>query len=639
MHDIAWLLLALPLLGFAVNGLLGQRLGRAAVSWIGPGVVLVAFVVALLAFARLQGGSAACAQYCDEVYYTWATAGTFVVKFGLLIDPLASVMLLVVTGVGFLIHVYSVGYMGDDPHYSRFFTYMNLFIFSMLLLVLADDFLFLLVGWGLVGLSSYLLIGFWLERPSAVAAARKAFVMNVIGDAGMMVALFLIFKTFHTLNYDPVFSAAQGFKSNDLVITVICLTLLIGAVAKSAQIPLHTWLPDAMEGPTPVSALIHAATMVTAGVYLVARCYVLFLVSPFALGVVAIIGAVTAVFAATIGTAQYDIKRVLAYSTMSQIGYMFLGAGVAAFTSAMFHLVTHAFFKALLFMGAGSVIHAMHDEQDIRKMGQLRAPLPRTWAVFLVGCLAISGIFPLAGFWSKDEILGAVFSAGSWHLVLYVVGLLTAGVTAFYMFRLFFITFHGQDNVAPDVRAHLHEAPQSMYVPMAILAVLSAIGGLINAWGFDAFTVFLRPVFTRYAAVAGRVVYPSDDATQVIVLAVVALVVVLAGIFIAYNIWFAPGATRPVPASLVGLQRLFNHKYYVDELYDDAIVRPTEATAELLADDVDRDVIDGLVNGTAGGIAAVGSGLGLWETGYVRLYALSILAGAAVIVGFVIWHG
>ncbi len=640
MHTTAWLLLALPLLGFAINGLLGPRLGKAAVSLVGPGVILAAFVVALQSWAALQGAAPTCAAYrCDEVYYTWASVGTFHLDFGLLIDPLSAVMLLVVTGVGFLIHVYSVGYMRDDPHFSRFFAYMNIFIFSMLLLVLADNFLFLLVGWGLVGLSSYLLIGFWLERPSAVAAARKAFVMNVIGDAGLMIGLFLLFKTFGTLAYDPIFNAAQNFRSDDLTITTICLFLLVGAFAKSAQIPLHTWLPDAMEGPTPVSALIHAATMVTAGVYLVCRCHPLFLVSPFALGTVAVIGTVTAIYAATIGTAQYDIKRVLAYSTMSQIGYMFAATGVGAFTSAMFHLMTHAFFKALLFMGAGSVIHAMHDEQDMRKMGQLRAPLRATWLLMLIGCLAISGIVPLAGFWSKDEILGATYTTGGWHVGLYIILLLTAGITAFYMFRLFLLTFHGQNNVEPQTRQHLHESPGSMLGPMAILGLLAVVGGLINLWGLDSFTKFLRPVFTRYATVAPRVVYPAESATgQVYLLAAVALVVAIVGIFIAYRTWFAGGETRPVPAGLTQLHRVFNRKYYVDELYDRTIVQPTVAMADVVSDDVDRGVIDGLVNGTAGGIATVGNGLGLWETGYVRIYAFSILAGAAALVGLFIWH-
>src|SRR5205085_9319250 len=401
MQNYAWLLLVLPLLGFAVTGALSRRMPRAFTRWIGCGVVGAAFVVAVVVFFQIR--SEVAAPFHDLTYYRWADAGTFHLTFGFLIDPLTSVMLLIVTGVGFLIHVYSVGYMAGDPNYSRYFSYLNLFIFSMLLLVLADNYLILTIGWGLVGLSSYLLIGFWFERPSAVQAARKAFVMNVIGDVGMMIAAYLLFVRFGTLSYNGVFGKAQFMRPDTGLMNTICFMLLIGAVAKSAQIPLYTWLPDAMEGPTPVSALIHAATMVTAGVYLIARSSVLFHLAPTALAAVAIIGAVGAIYAASIGLVQVDIKRVLAYSTMSQIAYMFLACGVGAYAVGIFHLMTHAFFKALLFMGAGNVIHALAGEQDMRLMGGLRGKLRWSYWLMLIGCLAISGIPPLAGFFSKDD--------------------------------------------------------------------------------------------------------------------------------------------------------------------------------------------------------------------------------------------
>src|SRR5919198_5007246 len=407
MQNYAWLLLVLPLLGFAITGGWGRRMPRSFSSWIGCGVVGAAFVVAVVVLFQIRSEAPA-AQFHDLTYYRWVDAGTFHLTFGFLIDPLTSVMLLIVTGVGFLIHIYSVGYMTGDPNYSRYFSYLNLFIFSMLLLVLADNYLILTIGWGLVGLSSYLLIGFWFERPSAVQAARKAFVMNVIGDVGMIIAAYLLFVHFGTLSYDGVFGKAQYMRPDTAILNTICFMLLIGAVAKSAQIPLYTWLPDAMEGPTPVSALIHAATMVTAGVYLIARSNVLFQLAPTALAAVTIIGAVGGIYAASIGLVQVDIKRVLAYSTMSQIAYMFLACGVGAYATGIFHLMTHAFFKALLFMGAGNVIHALAGEQDMRLMGGLRGKLRWSYGLMLIGCLAISGIPPLAGFFSKDDILGRV---------------------------------------------------------------------------------------------------------------------------------------------------------------------------------------------------------------------------------------
>src|SRR5918912_744397 len=596
MQNYAWLLLVLPLLGFAVTGALGRRMPSWFTSWIGCGVVGAAFVVAVVVFFQIRG-EAPRAQFHDLTYYTWAHAGSFDLKFGFLIDPLTSVMLLNVTGVGLLIHVYSVGYMAGDPNYSRYFSYLNLFIFSMLLLGLADNYLILSIGWGLVGLSSYLLIGFWFERRSAVQAARKAFVMNVIGDVGMMIAAYLLFVHFGTLSYNRVFGNAQFMRPDTGLLNTICLMLLIGAVAKSAQIPLYTWLPDAMEGPTPVSALIHAATMVTAGVYLIARSHVLFQLAPTALASVAIIGAVGAIYAASIGLVQVDIKRVLAYSTMSQIAYMFLACGVGAYAVGIFHLMTHAFFKALLFMAAGNVIHALAGEQDMRLMGGLRGKLRGSYWLMLVGCLAISGIPPLAGFFSKDDILGRVLAVGNWHIVLWAIGVIAAGMTAFYMFRLFYLTFHGRYNGPREVYEHAHEAPRVMVVPAAILGGLSIVG--------------LAPLAANWLAMG------------------IALAAALIGIALAYYMYSGP-VRRPYRGLRPLYQLLFN-KYYVGEIYDEIFVVPVRNGARILYSIVDRETIDGLVNGVAAATRRVSLGLSPVQSGYVRAYALSIFVGVVLV--------
>ncbi|MBV9614519.1 MAG: NADH-quinone oxidoreductase subunit L, partial [Ktedonobacteraceae bacterium] len=445
MINLSLLVLLLPLLGFLTLGVLGRLLPRGTILAIAWGACGLAFLFALFNFLNMLGTPAS-ARINDAVFYNWVTSGTFSLNFGLLLDPLTATMLLVVTGVGLLIHIYSAGYMEDDPGFWRFFAFLNFFIFAMVMLVTADNFLFLLVGWALVGLASFLLIGFWYERRTAVAAARKALVINVIGDFGLMLAIFLIFINYGKIDYTGVFSSVTTVASGSGTATAICLLLFVACAAKSAQLPLYMWLPDAMEGPTPVSALIHAATMVTAGVYLVARANPLFENAPVALGVVAGIGGATALFAATIAIFQLDIKRVLAYSTISQLGYMFMGEGVHNYTSGILHLTTHAYFKALLFLGAGAVIHSLGGEQDIRKMGGLSSRMRTTFWTFLVATLAISGIFPFAGFWSKDEILGSVLayaqSTGNfWVYLLWIVGLLTVALTAFYMFRLFFGIF------------------------------------------------------------------------------------------------------------------------------------------------------------------------------------------------------
>ncbi|HWP35224.1 MAG TPA: NADH-quinone oxidoreductase subunit L, partial [Thermodesulfobacteriota bacterium] len=490
-----WLIPALPLAGFLVNGLLAGRLPKGAVGVVACGSVGAAFVLALLALGDLLELPPG-ARAIEEVAFTWIAAGPFRADFGLLLDPLSATMVLVVTGVGFLIHVYSTAYMADEPGYGRYFAYLNLFTFAMLLLVLANNYLLLFVGWEGVGLCSYLLIGYWYERPAAARAGLKAFIVNRIGDVGFALGVMLVFALFGSLAYSEVLPRAADVLSHGTALAV-ALLLFVGAIGKSAQVPLYVWLPDAMEGPTPVSALIHAATMVTAGVYMVARSSPIYVLAPEAMAAVAVVGAVTALFAASIGLAQTDIKRVLAYSTVSQLGYMFLAAGVGAFAAAIFHLVTHAFFKALLFLGAGSVIHALGGEQDLRKMGGLRPQLPLTYATVLIGTLAIAGFPPLAGFFSKDAILAAAFGAGPLGRALWAVGLVTAGLTAFYMFRLLFLAFHGRPRPSPEALAHLHEAPAPMAVPLVALAVGSALAGFLGVphalGGSDGLGRFLAP--------------------------------------------------------------------------------------------------------------------------------------------------
>ena len=611
MDTLAPLVLLTPLAGFLINALGGRLLPRRVVAWVGAGSVGLALVFALVTLSQVLGG-----QSLDQTYFTWWQSGNFNVPFNLYLDPLSSLMILVITGVGFLIHVYSIGYMRDDPGYSRFFAYMNLFVFSMLLLVLSGNLVWLIIGWAGVGLSSYLLIGFWYERSSAVLAARKAFVMNTIGDVGMIFAAFLIFLNLNVLDYRSLFSRVHELPKGGSVITAICLLLLVGAVAKSAQLPLHTWLPDAMEGPTPVSALIHAATMVTAGVYLVARMHLLYDWAPMAAATVAVIGGVTAFFAATIGTAQVDIKRILAYSTMSQIGYMFLAVGIGAYAAGMFHFMTHAFFKALLFMAAGNVIHAFHDDQDIRHMGNVRAGLPITFWTFLIGTLSISG-FPLfAGFFSKDEIIRAALNVAGSEFWLGVLALLTAGLTAYYMFRLFFIAF-GWEWLAHDDR-HLHEAPPIQTVPIVILAAGAMVGGYIPV------ASFLSPVFG----------HPVEVGTGAFIgLAALSVLVALVGFFTAYLLH----ARRPELAvawrtRLGPIHALVEHKYYVDELYDRVFVRPALALARFFNETVEPRVIDGAVNGVADFFMLEAREFRLIQTGRVRSYAMWTLGGAIGVV-------
>ena len=621
MFASSWLILLFPLLGFIGLSWYGNRISRNLVGLVGCGTVGASFFMTLVTLSNLLFLPPEERVGQIQTLYQWVSAGSFKLDVAILVDPLSVFMFLIVTGVGFVIHVYSVGYMHDDPEYSRFFAYLNLFIFSMLLLVAAADFFFLIVGWALVGLASYLLIGFWREKTSAVLAARKAFVMNVIGDVGMVIAALVIFETFGTLNFADVFASAPGmFRPNDDSMLLITLLLLVGAFAKSAQLPLHTWLPDAMEGPTPVSALIHAATMVTAGVYLVARCHVLYELAPYTMYFLAGVGIITAIFAGSMALVQYDIKRVIAYSTMSQLGYMFLAMGIGVYSLGMFHLMTHAFFKALLFMAAGSVIHSLDGEQDLRKMGGLQSVMPLTHATFLIGALALAG-FPLtSGYFSKEAIILSSYHAEMGNIVFWAIAVLTAGMTAFYIFRVYLFTFFGRLR-SPGV--HPHESPMIMIIPLLVLAVLALLGGVLGPW-VDS---FLAPVFGHIAD------HPHDN-----VLETIALVVGVGGIAIAGLLYMVRkdhlALFKEVMAPLYDL--LF-HKYYVDEIYDYLIVRPTKAIGAFLEQKAEREGIDFTVDQVGLQIKEVSHGISLWQSGKVRSYALNMIVGVVTILLFVVF--
>ncbi|MCZ2079788.1 MAG: NADH-quinone oxidoreductase subunit L [Bryobacterales bacterium] len=603
-----WLIPALPFAGFLVNGLAGRRLPKSAVNLVAVGSVLLSFLWVLkVLFTSMPLETAHV-----ERYYTWIESGILNVGFDLAVDRLTAVMLLVVTGVGLLIHIYSTGYMAHEGGYYRFFAYLNLFMFFMLVLVLGANFLMLFIGWEGVGLCSYLLIGFYFRKQSASNAANKAFIVNRIGDFGFLLGMLLIVVTFGTLDFGKVFeaAAARPVEAGVGTITLICLLLLLGATGKSAQIPLYVWLPDAMEGPTPVSALIHAATMVTAGVYMVARASALFLKAPVAMEVVAFIGLATAVFAATIGLVQNDIKRVFAYSTVSQLGYMFLGLGVGAFSAGIFHLVTHAFFKALLFLGAGSVIHALAGEQDLRKMGGLRSKIPITFATLMTAGIAISGIPPFSGFFSKDEILLAAHHHAPW---MYWVGVITAGMTAFYVFRALFLTFFGTYR---GEERHPHESPASMWIPLAVLAVLSAVGGFFHVPGW------LEPLFGEAAG----------EHSQALVFTSVAAGAI--GILLAWLLYVQnPALAGSLAARARGLYQLVLNKYYVDEIYRALIVNPTISISQsVLWRGVDAGIIDGAVNGIGARSRGLGAVLRHLQSGNIRSYAGWVLLGSVIAV-------
>ena len=694
--DHLWLIPLFPLVTAALMLLIGRSLPRSAVSFFCVGSVFLSFVHAAGAVYQLLAVAPENRVY-QQILFEWITPGAmpgpgglvnFVADWGYLLDPLSCVMILVVTGVGFLIHVYSIGYMGHEGGYYRFFGYMNLFMFSMLTLVLANNLLLLFVGWEGVGLCSYLLIGFYILKKSACDAGKKAFIVNRIGDTGFLLGIFLIATTFGTVRFtsqmlsDPVAYAGiletlramvdQGRLAYGApILTGIALLLFVGAIGKSAQLPLYVWLPDAMEGPTPVSALIHAATMVTAGVYMVARMSAIYQLAPVAMDVVAIVGATTAIFAASMAVAQNDIKKVLAYSTISQLGYMFLALGVGAFSAGIFHLMTHAFFKALLFLGAGSVIHALSGEQDLRKMGGLRNAIPATAVPFLIATLAIAGIPPLAGFFSKDEILGHAFNRYNEALIvdrylfLWAIGLITAGITAFYMFRLLFLAFYGRSRVATELEEHIHESPKSMTVPLTILAFLSICGGwfaLPVLWGEDnTFGTFLEPALRGVKDQIGAVELGHHTLFKEYLLMLASVGIAALGIWLAYRLYLQyPKLHAKIVAAWPRLYNLLLNKYYVDEIYDALFVNRVKDLSTAFGV-VDAKLIDGVGVDGAGWLARVISRISMWwdkwvidglvnlagkitnglsvpvrmfQTGVFSSYAVLILLGLAILLGY-----
>ena len=645
-----WLVPILPLAGAAINGSFGRRASKKAITTIALVFCGAAFAMAL--FLAVGFSSASAPYYFDLAH--WIRSGSFQVDFSFYLDQLSLVMLLVVTGVGFLIHIYSVGYMWDDDGYYRFMCYLNLFMFFMLTLVLAKNYLVMFIGWEGVGLASYLLIGFWFTKDSAASAGKKAFIVNRIGDFGFLIALFLMVKHFGSLDFTRVFTSVQSLPSEAAgagLLTAIGLLLMVGAAGKSAQIPLYVWLPDAMEGPTPVSALIHAATMVTAGVYMVARSSVIFDRAPMAMMVVAIIGTLTALFAATIGIAQTDIKKVLAYSTVSQLGYMFMACGVGAFSAGVFHLMTHAFFKGLLFLAAGSVIHGVGGEQDMRKMGGLRHYMPWTFATMTIATFAIAGFPPLAGFFSKDEILWKAYSSehGSW--VFWLIGIITAFITSFYMFRLWFMTFFGDYRGGPaahDKHAHEghghgepHESPWVMVGPLVALAFLSLVGGWIGIGG--RFEHFLAPVFqgSSAAELAHETAGEAAGAGLETVLMLISVGAGVLGLFFAWTLYFRrPQLPARIAASLGGIYQGVLHKYYIDELYAALFVKPLiDGSTTILWHGVDQGVIDATVNNSAEAARHVSDNLRHMQSGNLRSYAGWIAAGGAAVIAYMVWMG
>ena len=643
MMNYLWIIPFFPLLGFVINGLLGRRLDEKTVGVIGSGAVLASFIAGLAAFTDLLELDPS-NRVLIQSLYQWMAAGTFSVDIAFRLDVLSIVMVLVVTGVGFLIHVYSIGYMTGDRGFGRFFAFLNLFTFAMLLLVMGNNFLLIFVGWEGVCLCSYLLIGFYYDRifdnktgMTCSQAGSKAFIVNRIGDLGFLLGMFLIFATFGSLDFDTVFQkAGEGVAEG--IATAICLLLFVGATGKSAQLPLYVWLPDAMAGPTPVSALIHAATMVTAGVYMVARSSALFLQAPVAMEVVAIVGVVTAAYAATIAVTSTDIKKVLAYSTISQLGYMFLACGVGAFAAGIFHLMTHAFFKALLFLGAGSVMHALSGETDITKMGGLKKYLPVTHATFLIGGLAIAGVPFLSGFFSKDEILWKTFSSLHGSVVLYGIGLATAGLTAFYIFRMIYLTFYGSRRVDPMLMNHMHESPRVMTMPLMILAVLSILGGYIGVPHlFNKIEEFLEPAFTRPGSVEAHEAAGAGLGLEFLLM-ILSVAVALLGIYAAARIYLRrPELADEISTRFKPIHTLLFNKYYVDEIYHALFVKPVHWLSDrVLWRVVDVGMIDGLVNFLPRVFGSLATGLRRWQTGVVQNYAVSILIGLIFALGYLL---
>lgn len=625
MSKLVYLVPLFPLLGFLVNGLGRKSMSKSLIGIVGSGSVLASFVVSLLVFFDVKANGGTVVTLFDFI-----KADGFTIPFAFQADQLSSLFLLIITGIGFLIHLYSSSYMHEETpeHFGRFFAYLNLFVFSMLLLVLGANYVIMFIGWEGVGLCSYLLIGFWFKNNDYNYAARKAFVMNRIGDLGFLLAVFWLLLKLGTVTYGDVFANVGKLSSFD--ITAITMLLFVGAMGKSAQIPLYTWLPDAMAGPTPVSALIHAATMVTAGIYMIARSNILYTLAPATQSLVAIIGLATAIFAATIALKQNDIKKVLAYSTVSQLGYMFLGLGVGAYTGAVFHVMTHAFFKALLFLGAGSVIHAMHHEQDIRKMGGLKKYMPITHITFLLACLAIAGIPPFSGFFSKDEILTAAFGKNPLY---YFIGVAGALMTAFYMFRLYTLTFLGQFRGTHEQEHHLHESPWQMTFPLIILAVLSVVGGWIGipevfAEHAHSLEHFLAPIFAESTKLAEQHHLEASQEYLMMGGSTVAIVVV---ILLAVKMY---KKAQPAGES-AGLGKVLENKWYIDELYDAIIVKPLNALAGFCKNIIEKSGIDGIVNGV-GKLVGYGSRqLRLLQSGQVGNYILIMVL--AMVVFFLVW--
>ncbi len=619
MINLIWLVPLLPLIGFIINGLGRNTLSKSAIGVIGSGVVLAAFALSIGIFFELGDSSVK----SHTIYlFDWISTGSLKIPLSFLVDPLSSIMLLIITGVGFLIHVYSIGYMHADEGFGKFFSYLNLFIFFMLLLVLGSNYIVMFIGWEGVGLCSYLLIGFWYTNNSYASAAKKAFVMNRIGDLGFLLGVFLIFTTFGSVEFATIFPQAAALMPGNTTIALICLLLFIAACGKSAQLPLFTWLPDAMAGPTPVSALIHAATMVTAGIYMITRSNVLFDLAPFIQHIIAIVGLATALLAALIAITQTDIKKVLAYSTVSQLGYMFLGLGVGAYSGSFFHVLTHAFFKALLFLGAGSVIHAMHHEQDMRGMGGLKKKLPITFITMLIGTIAISGIPPFSGFFSKDEILAHVYE---YNKVMWALGIFCAMLTAFYMFRMLYLTFYGTYRGSHHAEEKIHESPTSMTFPLIVLAVLSAIAGMIGIpevfGGSNWLAQWMSPVLNGVRHIG------LDHTTEYIIMGV-SVVGAIISIIIAYTRYVKSGRVPVAEGGHRGfMSNLSYNKFYIDELYNWLVVKPLNAFSEFFYRIVDKKIIDGIVNGL-GLTASEGSkALRLLQSGNVGFYLFMMVAG------------
>lgn len=633
--NLVYLIPLLPFIGFLVNGIFRNSLSRQAASFIGSGVIFLSFIISLITFFQVKSSGGFVVSYFDFI-----NIHNYNIPFAFQIDQLSSIFLLIITGIGFLIHLYSTSYMAEETpdHFARYFAFLNLFVFSMLILVMGSNFLMMFIGWEGVGLCSYLLIGYWFKNENYSYAAKKAFVMNRIGDLGFLLAIFYIISKVSTLNYGLPGSSDEAvlttlytqFSSAEL--TAITLLLFLGAAGKSAQIPLYTWLPDAMAGPTPVSALIHAATMVTAGIYMIARSNILFTLAPYTPQIIAAVGLATAILAATIALKQNDIKKVLAYSTVSQLGYMFLGLGVGAYTGAVFHVMTHAFFKALLFLGAGSVIHALHNEQDIRNMGGLKKYMPITHISFLLACLAIAGIPPLSGFFSKDEILAAAYVSNP---IFYYIGLFGAMLTAFYMFRLYGLTFLGNFRGTDDQKKHLHESPAAITIPLVVLAILSVVGGMVGipeifATNAHMLEAYLHPVFAKSYEVAPT--HHLDHSTEWILMGTSTLLMVVVSIY-AWNKY----AKQTNFKANKGLGLVLENKWYVDELYDTIIVKPVNRLSAFFKNTLEKSVVDGAVNGVGKLVHYSSRQLRLIQNGSTGNYILFMVL-SLVVIFLVIWN-